>query len=62
MAAEHQGDVLGLYDEIKSEYAGRVFKQRGAAVFIYKKNDEWWCGSSVGASEDLGLYSYDLFS
>ena len=39
--------MLGLYDEIKSDYPGRVFKHKGAAVFIYKKNDKWFCGPSV---------------
>ena len=63
MAAEHRGDVHGLYDEIKSDYAGRVFKQRGGEMFIYKKNDKWWCGPSVGDGTSTAyLYSYDLFS
>ena len=49
-AAEHQGNVHGLYDEIKSDYAGRVFNQRCGEMFIYKKNDKCLCDPSVVVS------------
>jgi hypothetical protein len=62
VAAEYNGDSLGLYDEIQHEYAGRVFKQRGAEEFIYMKDDKWFCGPSVGASKGRALYSNDLFN
>jgi hypothetical protein len=62
-AAEYNGDKLGLYDEITADNAGsgRVFQQRAGAWFIYKKDDKWYCGPSVGSTTAY-LYSYDLFS
>ena len=68
-AAEYQGGVLGLYDEIKADDGGsdRVFQQRAGPRFIYKKDEKWWCGLSVGSAAaslypKASLYSYDLFS
>jgi len=60
-AAEHQGARLGIYEEIDHEYGSRVFRQRGGTVYIYKKDDTWWCGKTVGGSSAY-LYTTDLFS
>ena len=63
MAAEHTGAWLGVYEEIESDYAtSRVFKQRGGTQFIYKKDDKWYCGTTVGASSGRSFYTTDLFS
>jgi len=60
-AAEHQGARLGIYEEIDHEYGSRVFRQRGGTLYIYKKDDKWWCGSTVGAYTG-SFYTTDLFS
>jgi hypothetical protein len=63
VAAEYQGSDLGVYKEIESAYAtSRVFTQRGGTHFIYKKDDKWWSGTTVGASSDRSFYTNDLFS